>query len=253
MPQRHRARLGSIWARTILKLEIYRRGRNREVTLDGCCFDLRGLPNSAMKLELLTGRYEQPERDAVRRYIRPEWQVVELGGCIGVVSCITNKLLNHPELHVVVEANPLSIRFLENNAAANQCSFKVLNRALAYGKDAVTFIPTTDFWGNSIDQTGGRDAAVTVPATSLAQVLREERFETFALICDIEGYEYDLVTHEEEALKKAALIILELHPHRLGEDKVRSLLSKLTQLGFTTLDRSGSVVVLSKTGQDSSA
>ena len=51
-----------------------------------------------MKLELLSGTYEKPEREAVLRYRQPNWSAIELGGCIGVVSCITNKLLKNPEI-----------------------------------------------------------------------------------------------------------------------------------------------------------
>ena len=51
---------------------------------------------------------------------------------------------------------------------------------------------------------------------------------------------------EMEALNKAELIIMEVHPHMLGEEKVRELLSRLADNGFKTLDRSGLVVVLGK-------
>jgi FkbM family methyltransferase len=239
-------RLRSIWSRARLKLNIYARGRHRVVSLDGCEFDLSGMPDNAMKLELLTGRYELPERNAARKYIQPEWPVVELGGCVGVVACITNKRLQHPHAHVVVEANPLAVPYLQANRDANRSSFKILNRALAYRSENVTFTPTLDFWGNSVDHVGGRLSPVTVPATRLSLILQEEKFEKFALICDIEGYEYELVMREPEALSNAAVIIMEVHPHMLGEEKVARIMSRLADLGFKVLDRSALVVVLSK-------
>jgi len=235
----------SLWTRAKRKLSIYVRGRNRVITLDGCRFDMREIPDNSMKLELLTGRYERPERDAVRRHIQAEWPVVELGGCIGVVACVTNKLLKNAEAHVVLEANPLAISSLKSNRDRNRCSFKILNRALAYGSDTVTFQPTLNFWGNSLDHNGGQPP-VTVPATQLSQILDDQGFEKFALICDIEGYEFELVMQEPDALSKAALIILEVHPHMIGEDKVETLLSKLADMGFKTIDRSALVVVLGR-------
>lgn len=69
-------------------------------------------------------------------------------------------------------------------------------------------------------------------------------FPKYALICDIEGQEYELVTHELDALEKAELIIMEVHPHLIGEEKVKVLLSRLAGLGFKRVDSSGSVVVL---------
>jgi len=42
-----------------------------------------------MKLELLTGGYEKPEREAVLRFIQPEWAVVELGSVVVAPRCRT--------------------------------------------------------------------------------------------------------------------------------------------------------------------
>jgi FkbM family methyltransferase len=215
------------------------------VSLDGCQFQLRGVPDTFMKLELLTGGYEQPERNAALRYVHAEWPVVELGGCFGVVACVTNKLLTNPKAHVVLEPNPLVIPYLQSNRDANQCSFKIVNRALAYNGDAVTLRPSLDFWGSSLLHDGGQQP-ISVPATRLSQILREEGFEKFALICDIEGLEYELVMREFEALEHAEVIIMEVHPHIIGEEKVQILMSKLVTLGFKLIDRSALVVVLSK-------
>jgi FkbM family methyltransferase len=228
-----------------LKLAIFVKGRNRVVALDGCQFALSKLPNTTMKLELLTGSYEEPERKASRSYIRSDWAVVELGGCVGVVACITNKLLQNPKAHIVVEANPLVIPHLQFNRESNQCSFKVINAALAYDQETVTFSPWLDFWGNSLHRSGDQPS-VTVAATQLRRILEEEHLEKFALICDIEGQEYELVMREPEALRAAELIILEVHPRLVGEDRVESLLARLGDLGFRTIERSAMVVVLTK-------
>jgi FkbM family methyltransferase len=235
----------AVLTRAKLQLDILLRGRNKVVSLDGCQFPLRGLPDTSMKLELLTGGYEQPERNAARQYIRPEWPVVELGGCFGVVACITNKRLQDPQAHVVLEANPLVIPYLTSNRESNHCSFKIVNRALAYDADSVTFSPGLDFWGNSVHHMDGR-IPVTVRATQLSEILREEKFERFALICDIEGQEYELVMREADALRNAELIIMEVHPHVIGEEKTQALISKLGAMGFRTIESSAQVIVLNR-------
>ena len=240
-------RFGSaLRSRASVKLGIYLRGRNKTVFLDGCRFELRGLPDTRMKLELLTGRYEQPERNAVRAYLPPDLPVVELGGCVGVVSCITNKVLKSPARHVVLEANPLAIPHLTRNREVNGCDFKILNRALAYDCRTVTFRPSPDLWGTSLDHNLSMEVPVITPSAQLSQILSEEGFDRYVLICDIEGYEYELVMREPEALRQAELVIMELHPHMIGEDKVRVILSEIQNLGFMTLDHSALVIVLSK-------
>jgi len=69
--------------------------------------------------------YEKQERRYLKQYLNPEATVLELGACLGVVSCVTNKLLTHPERHVVVEANPNLIQFIERNREHNGSGFQI--------------------------------------------------------------------------------------------------------------------------------
>jgi FkbM family methyltransferase len=229
----------------VLRTRIRLRGASRIVELDHCHFALAELPNTSMKLELLSGRYEKPEREAVLHYLKPHWSVIELGGCIGVVSCITNKLLENPANHLVLEVNPLVLPFLKSNRDANGCAFQIMDKALAYDSETVTFRPLSDFWGNSLYHAGGQPP-VTVKTTTLANLLQEGRFDHFALICDIEGQEYELISREPETIRKAELIVLEVHPHILGNEKVEFLLSTLKGLGFGILSQSKNVISFRK-------
>jgi hypothetical protein len=130
----------SLWLRLRLKAQAHK----KSAELDGCTFSLQNIPESFTKLFLLDGRYELPERRAVQRHLRRDLPVIELGGSLGVVACITNKLLTDPTAHVVVEANPHAIPQLRLNKALNHCGFEIVNSALAYDLDAVTFRPTVD-------------------------------------------------------------------------------------------------------------
>lgn len=85
-----------------------------------------------------------------------------------------------------------------------------------------------------------------MPATQLSRILQEEQFEKYALICDIEGHEYELVMREPDALRRAELIIIEVHPHMIGEEKVQTIMSRFADLGFKPIERSALVVVFSK-------
>lgn len=228
-----------------VKCQIFVRGRHRTVTLDGCNFPLRNLPDMPMKLALLDGWYEAPEREAIRKYVHSDWSVVELGACIGVVSCITNKLLDNPKAHVVVEINPLVIPHLEANRETNGCSFRIVNSALCYDAQEVPFRAHLDFWANFMHQSGDHPET-TVPATQLKVILDEEEFEEFALICDIEGQEFELVLHEEEALRKASLIIMEVHPHMMREGGIEMIMSRLDEYGFRIVEKFAQTLILSK-------
>ena len=55
----------SLWLR--LRLKALAHKQNAE--LDGCIFSLRAIPDSFTKLFLLDGRYELPERRAIKRHL----------------------------------------------------------------------------------------------------------------------------------------------------------------------------------------
>lgn len=111
--------------------------------LAGCLFNLLGkksavldgvevvvplnLTDTRLRGQFLIGSYERQERRFLKKYLNPEASVLELGGCIGVVSCVTNRLLRHPERHVVLEANPNLIPHLQRNKEFTGSAFTVEN------------------------------------------------------------------------------------------------------------------------------
>jgi FkbM family methyltransferase len=226
-----------------VRLQVLAKGRKKQVRLDRCIFSLEGITDKSTILELLTDKYEASERQAVARYLRRDIPVIELGGSMGVVACVTNKLLKNPTAHVVVEANPLAIPQLELNRKLNGHRFEIVNCAIAYGADSVTFRPSADLAGNSITRAGNQPP-VTVNAVKLGELVQERGFNRFTLVCDIEGLEYDLVCQEGDVLKQADTIIMETHARYIGADKFRDMMAKLKDLGFTIVEEIGFVVVL---------
>jgi FkbM family methyltransferase len=226
-----------------VRLQVLAKVRRKQVRLDRCIFSLEGITDKSTLIELFTNKYEAAERRAVARYLRRDIPVVELGGSMGVVACVTNKLLKNPAAHVVVEANPLAIPQLELNKRLNGRQFEIVNRAIAYGTDSVTFRPSADLAGNSITRAGD-EPPVTVDTVELGELVQDRGFNRFTLVCDIEGLEYDLVCHEGDVLKKADTIIMETHARYIGAEKFRDMMAKLQDLGFTIVEEIGFVVVL---------
>ena len=54
-------------------------------------------------------------------YVDPNLPVIEFGGCIGVISCLTNKKIKDKKKHIVVEAQPYLIETLKKNRNNNDC------------------------------------------------------------------------------------------------------------------------------------
>ncbi len=217
--------------------------RAKYVNLGGCTFNLKKISDTGMKIALIRKEYEGFERRAVLQYTRPECPVIELGGCIGVVACITNRALKGGRSHVVVEANPLVIPLLQENRDLNHCDFEILNAAIAYDQPSVTFYPSLAFPSNSLRYDREADP-VTVNTSSLGKIVSQRQINSFTLICDIEGHEYELVQHEADVLKRAETIILETHARMIGETKNSELLGKLEEIGFEKIDEEATVVVL---------
>jgi FkbM family methyltransferase len=233
----------NVYEHSRLMWQIKTKVHKPDVRLSRCKFNLDQITDFPTKVELIMNKYEAPERWAVARYVRQDLPVVELGGSMGVVACVTNRLLKNPAAHVVVEANPLVIPQLELNRSLNHSRFEILNRAIAYGMESVTFRPSSNVCISSITAVGDQ-APVTVETIELRDIVRDRGFTRFNLICDIEGLEYDLAVHEMDILKNADTIILETHARFIGEDKCGLMMSKLKDVGFRVVKEIGYVVVL---------
>jgi FkbM family methyltransferase len=237
--------VSAVWSRAELSARVLAARKTQSVDLDGCTFSFDRLPNTSMKLELLKKQYEAFERHAVLRYVRPDYPIIELGGCIGVVACVANRILDNPSAHIVVEANPMVIPLLQESKDRNHAGFEIITAAIAYDREAVTFSQTVDFMGNSLQAIDGSDT-VTVNAVRLRDIIRERNIDSYTLICDIEGHEYDLVRLDADALEKADIIILETHARIIGHVKAAEVLSRLNDIGFKKLAEDSFVVVLGR-------
>ncbi len=185
---------------------------------------------------LWKGIYEEPERRLFHRYFPLDMPVVELGASIGVVACITNRLLKDPQRHLVVEANPYLIPTLERNRTLNQCQFKIVNAAIAYDTDQVTFYLHDKFITGNLLQKA--DRSVTVPACSVQSLTEAEGLTCFNLICDIEGAEIALVQHEGDYLQQhVGWLLIDLHARIVGADQLKAMDEDLVARGFCVAGR----------------
>jgi FkbM family methyltransferase len=201
---------------------------------DGCCFIIpREITSLSYRAVFLYPDYpyELEERTMVNELVHAEDTVLELGGCIGVVSCITNKLLKDKTRHVVVEANPRCIPALHRNRELNLAGFLVENCAVTTGEKDVTFFLHSNMLSGGMVP-GEKTFPARVPGKSLVEL--DSRYGPFStLIMDIEGKELDVLTNSNEALRHYRLVIMELHPAAIGVTGVERCRTILTEAGFT--------------------
>lgn len=134
--------------------------------------------------------YERQERKYLKQFLPPSATVLELGACLGVVSCITNRMLANPAQHVVVEANPDVIPVIQENKSRNNCSFHIEHCMLSNE-------PVNEFFiGKSLLTSSVRRQGIEkilVPGKTLSDLEKQYGLSFDVLMMDIEGGELDFL------------------------------------------------------------
>lgn len=189
--------------------------------------------------------YEKRERKYLKSYLNPEATVLELGGCIGIVASVANSLLQHPERHIVVEANPELVPYIERNKAHNGSSFIVENCMISNKTE-------NDFYiGPTIGESSARRKSlkkISVPGRTIADLEQKHQLKFDTLIMDIEGAELELLRENKAWLQNLNTVILEIHPHpeMLTDDEVAECRNILEESGLHLRVQDGLIWVLSR-------
>ena len=134
--------------------------------------------------EFFDGTYEKKERYLIKKYLKPTDRVLELGGGVGVVSCMTNKILSDPKAHIVIEANPNLIPTLETNRDRNNCKFKIIQCDPTSSGSGKLFV-NKNAWASSTIK--GQGEYINIPTRSWSYINKETGLDPTVLIMDIEG------------------------------------------------------------------
>jgi len=175
--------------------------------------------------------YEKQERRYLKQFLPKNSTVLELGACLGVVSCITNRMLDRPERHVVVEANPKVIPVIEENKARNHCSFHIENCMVSKNPVNEFFIGKSLLTSSIRRQTTEK---IRVSGKTVADLEITYGLKFDVLMMDIEGGELDFLRENREKLKELNVIFMEVHPHPevLSQQDVAECQSILEKAGF---------------------
>lgn len=185
--------------------------------------------------------YEVGERTLAKSYLEEQDSIFELGGCIGIVSCVCNKLLKDPSRHVVVEANPELIPWIAENKMINDAKFQIEQGLLSRSSNGDFHIHKLIVSG-SADLEGGR--LVKVPVFSIEKLCEKYSFSPTVLVMDIEGGEISFLDENFEWLNQQATVkklIVEVHPFIVGQHAIDRFHDQLKELGFVKKDNIGTV------------
>ncbi|MCU0832210.1 MAG: FkbM family methyltransferase [Rhizobiaceae bacterium] len=175
-----------------------------------------GLKFSFKRL-LIQGKYEEPERRLIDRFIDPALPVLELGGALGIVSAYVGSRLKPETPCRIVEANPHIIEVCRTNAnsARQGAKSEVVHAAIGYDGPSIRFEanPNVHVSRAADAQNAASPHMVEVATTTLAKEADAlASIGPYTLIMDIEGMELDVFLHDAAALARCALAIVEIHP-----------------------------------------
>lgn len=181
--------------------------------------------------------YERAEVDFVSDYLRTDLPAIELGSCLGVVACcVARKQKNRARL-ISVEANPYLREVILKNLARNDVAdnVEVVPGAIDYsGAKTIQIVVAEDAVGTHVER-GGEQGTETVAAVQLGSLLSEHGVDgDYALVCDIESAEADIILSDKDALKNCQQIIMEFHPgmYEAWETNYESLRDRILSYGF---------------------
>lgn len=152
--------------------------------------------------------FEKEEQMLVKRYIPSDAVVLELGARYGTVSCVISDVLKDPTKHVAVEPDSSVIKALERNRTMNNGGFHIFNGVVSSKGYELQFIdPKFDYheYGTHTRVTENP----TIENKSLSDLENVYNLKFDCVVADCEGFFYDFVKENREAIQNMRVLIYE--------------------------------------------
>lgn len=160
---------------------------------------------------------------------------------------MTNRLLRHPERHVVLEANPNLIPHLQRNKEFTHSAFTVENCIISNNPQNRFFVNTA-IGGSSVRRKAKGAVEISVPGVTLADLEHTHQIKFDTLIMDIEGAELEFLRENRQWLRRIDTVFMEIHPHadNLSDEEVAECRQILEEAGLRLVVTDGLVWVLQR-------
>jgi FkbM family methyltransferase len=213
----------------------------REITLDGIRVGSGPDQPTSIRNGLYKGGYEAAERMLLKKHLKPGTRVLEIGGGIGFVGLLAASIAGKGNV-LTYEANPALEPTIRANHARNAVAPELRMRAITTDGAPVTFHQSDNVISSSIYDRAEAERMIEVQSDAFADVVAEWRPDM--VVMDVEGYEVDLLSAPPEGPSR---LLVELHPHVVGEDRIATLLQTLADAGFEVTERLEKNVLLTRT------
>jgi FkbM family methyltransferase len=213
----------------------------------------------AIKAQILFRIYEGAEIRFIRKYLRGASHVVELGSSLGVTSAHILDVLAPNGSLTCVEANPFLLDTLRETVFAAQQKtgqkVTIVHGAVCSARDSepvgvAALAVGHSSLGSRLDETRDPESparTLAVPTVTLSSLV--EGLSDYALVSDIEGTEAAFIAEEQDALRRAKRLVIELHPTRYRDHHVSTtdMTAWLVEdHGFRILEQRGPVLACAR-------
>jgi len=203
--------------------------RPERVRLHGVWLEIDSGASAAHRRALYAERYERGEARCLLLRLAPDDVVLEVGAGIGFLSALCARRVGSARV-TAVEANPALLPRIRATWAANRVAPTLVHGVLAREAGQAGLHVAREFVESSLLARGAADAHDVVRVPQLAVNELMARVAPTCLVVDIEGGESELLPAIDwRGVRK---LVLELHPHVIGETRTRELIALLAQHGF---------------------
>ena len=191
---------------------------------------------------IIRGTYELAERVLARAAIRPGDKVLEIGTGVGVVGLLCTQFAGAGNV-TSYEANAALAPTIAENFALNGLTPNLRLKAVTADGGPVTFFRNANVVSSSmVDRKLAADQ-ITVDSDPINQALQDTG--AAVIVMDVEGAEIDLLRAAD--LSGVREIIVEVHPHIMGEVPTQAMVDDLCNRGFSVKQRQHKTVWLRRT------
>jgi len=212
----------------------------KKIIIDGVWVstELKDVPASIQRM-LFRKTYEDRERELVKSIIKPNSRVLEIGAGIGLISLVANKIARSGEVRAY-EANPKMENIIRKNYTLNGLKPDLVMKAVTSDGKPVSFFIDDEILSSSLIDRNKGHTETTIESDKFQTIIKE--FDPNVIVMDVEGAEINLLDSKD--LQTVEHIIVELHPHIVGQEKIDQLLQNLEKIGFFVSTKKGKVFLL---------
>jgi FkbM family methyltransferase len=204
---------------------------------DGMSFRIpRHLTTRIVRGRFHADTHERAQRLLIDRHLPSDGKVLELGACLGIVSCFINRKLDEGRDHIVVEANPHLIEVIVENRDRNGCRFAIEHCLVSRTSDGSFYLSGNVLLSSASERTS---TLVRVPVQTVEQLQEKNCIEVDTLFMDIQGGELEFLSQNRKLLSRCRCVILELHPATIGQEGCDRCRRMLADVGLAFVEKQG--------------